>query len=182
MAYFHAVTSGRRRRNRIESLVDKGVAVLGKDEISKFVLQFYNSLYTLDGGPRPTLKHLDFSSLDLSLCAELEKPFEEEEIERGDILDFFMEFLNGMELDKGTGATFITLIPEVAGATKIVDFCPISLVGTLYKILAKVLAERLKKVLPVVISDYQSAIVAKRQILDCSLIANEAIDYYRRLK
>ncbi|XP_077253550.1 uncharacterized protein LOC143892658 [Tasmannia lanceolata] len=82
MAYFHAVASGKRRRNRIESLVDMGVAVMGKDEISKVVLQFYNSLYTSDGGPRPTPEHLDFSSLDLSLCAELEKLFEEE-IERG---------------------------------------------------------------------------------------------------
>ncbi|XP_077232674.1 pentatricopeptide repeat-containing protein At4g14170-like [Tasmannia lanceolata] len=48
----------------------------------------------------------------------------------------------------GTGATFITLIPKVPGASKISEYRPISLVGCLYKVLAKVLADRLKMVLP----------------------------------
>ncbi|KAL6342504.1 hypothetical protein AAG906_012100 [Vitis piasezkii] len=53
---------------------------------------------------------------------------------------------------------------------------PISLVGSLYKLLAKVLANRIKKVMGKVISEPQNAFVEGRQILDAALIANEAVD------
>ena len=56
------------------------------------------------------------------------------------------------------------------------DFRPISLVRGLYKLLAKVLANRLKKVVGKMVSSTQNAFVEGRQILDATLIANEVID------
>jgi len=50
---------------------------------------------------------------------------------------------NGV-FEKILNATFISLIPKV-GAVDLKDFRPISLVGSMYKILAKVLASRLRK-------------------------------------
>ena len=50
------------------------------------------------------------------------------------------------------------------------------MVGGLYKWLAKVLANRPKKVIGKVVSKAQNAFVEGRQILDATLIANEAID------
>lgn len=63
-------------------------------------------------------------------------------------------------------ASIIALIPKKEGALSIKDFHPISLIGSLYKILAKVLAKRLRKVLPDIISDNQGAFVDGRQILN----------------
>ena len=62
------------------------------------------------------------------------------------------------------------------GAEDLRDFRLISLVGSLYKWLIKVLANRLKKVVGKVVSKAQGAFVEGKQILDAVLIANEAIN------
>ena len=62
------------------------------------------------------------------------------------------------------------------GAEELKDFRSISLVKGLYKLLAKILVNRLKRVVDSLASDFQHAFVRGRQILDVVLIANEAID------
>ena len=66
--------------------------------------------------------------------------------------------------------------PKKHAAREIRDFWPISLVGGVYKIIAKVLANRLRTVMGNIISASQNAFVRKRQILDPVLIANECLD------
>jgi hypothetical protein len=63
---------------------------------------------------------------------------------KGDIMRFITEFHRNGKLTRCINSTFIALIPKIDNPQKLNDFRPISLVGSMYKILAKVLANRLR--------------------------------------
>ena len=99
-----------------------------------------------------------------------------------EILEMFKEFHEHSSFLKSLNNTFLVLIPKKSGVEDLGDFRPISLLGGLYKLLAKVIANRIKKVVGKVVSTTQNAFVTGRQILDASLIANEVIDSWQKRK
>ncbi|GJY65443.1 RNA-directed DNA polymerase, eukaryota [Tanacetum coccineum] len=83
---------------------------------------------------------------------------------------------------KGCNASFIALIPKVTDAKFVTDFRPISLIGCVYKVVTKILANRLAMIISDLVSDTQSAFVANRQILDGPFILNELLAWCKRKK
>ncbi|PNY16413.1 cysteine-rich receptor-like protein kinase [Trifolium pratense] len=75
---------------------------------------------------------------------------------------------------------FIVLIPKGDNPQTLGDFHPNFLVGGMYKVLAKVLANRLKAVMGDVISESQLDFAKGRQILDSIMIANEVVNIAKK--
>ena len=76
---------------------------------------------------------------------------------------------------KAFNATFLTLIPKEQGTEDPGKFRPIALCNVIYKIITKVIANRLRPLLPVLISPEQAGFVEGRQILDGIILVHEAI-------
>lgn len=73
----------------------------------------------------------------------------------------FLEFHQRGKFDKSLNATFITLILRKWGLLRL-DFRPISLTSGIYKIIAKVLVNRLKHIWEHIISNTQNAFMRSR--------------------
>nr|GEV58004.1 RNA-directed DNA polymerase, eukaryota, reverse transcriptase zinc-binding domain protein [Tanacetum cinerariifolium] len=91
----------------------------------------------------------------------------------------FIDMGKRFEIDgfipKDCNPSFIALIPKVLDPLPINDFIPISLIGCQYKVIAKVISNRISKVAHLVVSEVQTAYIKGRQIIDGPLMVNEIL-------
>ena len=92
---------------------------------------------------------------------------------KDDLVEVVNNFLVTGELDPRLNITNICMIPKTERPTRMTELRPISLCNVGYKIIKKVLCQRLKSCLPSLISETQSAFVAGSLISDNILIAQE---------
>ena len=96
-----------------------------------------------------------------------------------DINEAVLSSLNSSSLLKSINHTFISLIPKVKNPERVTEFRPIILCNLIYKIISKVIANRLKPLLNSIISETQSAFIASRLITDNVLIAFELLHHMK---
>lgn len=96
-------------------------------------------------------------------------------IVRPEVCVAVLDFLNCGNFDPVINHTHVTLIPKKKNPVCVTNYRPINLCNVIYKLASKVLANRLKKVLPNIISNTQSAFILGRLITDNILVAFEAL-------
>eukprot|EP00253_Pinus_taeda_P036193 PITA_36193 len=96
-------------------------------------------------------------------------------IVKQDIWEIVEDSRRSKTILKSLNSTFIALVPKVEEANSTEKFRPIALCNVICRIISKVIANRLKVILPGIISQEQSGYVEGRQILDNILLAQEMI-------
>ncbi|XP_038708495.1 uncharacterized protein LOC120003549 [Tripterygium wilfordii] len=97
------------------------------------------------------------------------------DIVKGEVTEFCLDVLNGGRSLEEVNFTNIALIPKVSNPIVMTAFRPISLCNVIYKIVAKTIANRLRNILPLIISESQSAFVPGQLISDNILVAYELL-------
>ena len=99
-----------------------------------------------------------------------------------DVVNMVLNVLNSDRSMADINKTYITLVPKFSNPSRMTEFRPISLSNVTYKLIAKVLANRLKLILPHIISENQSAFTVGRLITNNVLIAFEMMHYLEHKK
>ena len=97
-----------------------------------------------------------------------------------EVIDAVKEFFSNGMLLKELNSTIITLVPKVPNPTSMNDFRPISCCNTIYKAISKLIASRLKEVIPSLVDHSQAAFIPGRRIGDNILISQELFRNYHK--
>ncbi|GAU36827.1 hypothetical protein TSUD_320640 [Trifolium subterraneum] len=183
--------------------------VEGPVEVRRAVVSYFRNHFDNEVWPRPTLDGIIFPVLSQVNADSLTANFTMEEISevikgydgskspgpdgfnfafikefweimKHDVRIMFDQFHGNACLPKSLLSYFLTLIPKVNSPQDLGDFRPISLLGCLYKMIAKVLAARLARVIGELIPKTQSAFLKGRQLVECVVVVNEVIDFAKK--
>jgi hypothetical protein len=179
--FFHKCIKLRKSRNSIKALKENYGWVVSPFEGRRKVVNYLKNHFSEDSWERPKLDGVEFISLSDTDNGILVAPFSLLEMEavvrdsdggkspgpdgfnfafikefwyliKDEVRIMFDQFHANESLPRSMLAYFMTLIPKVSSLLELKDFRPISLLGSLYKLLAKVLARRLSSVINAIIS------------------------------
>ncbi|GJX66028.1 RNA-directed DNA polymerase, eukaryota [Tanacetum coccineum] len=209
--YYHGILNKKRNQLSIRGVLVEGDWVENPNMVKNEFLNHFKNRFDRPKSVRPMLNMEFPHHLNSMQQLDLEAEVSNEEIKKavwdcgvdkspgpdGFTFGFYKRFWSLIEKDvlaavkyffhysripKGCNSSFIALIPKTPEAKMVKDFRPISLIGSLYKIIAKILANRLVVVLGDIVNEVQSAFVADRQILDGPFILNEVLQWCKLKK
>lgn len=96
------------------------------------------------------------------------------------MIKFVLDVVSGRELPTDFNKAFLVLIPKTEAPQRVTQFRPIGLCNSIYKMVTKVIVNRLKPILPSLISPTQCSFVPKRQITDNVIIVQEMLHTMRK--
>ncbi|XP_071739246.1 uncharacterized protein [Rutidosis leptorrhynchoides] len=176
-SFFHSMIRNKYNRCNICGLNIKGIWCEEPRDIKAEVFNHFKKIFDEPNNMRPSLENLVYPSITNDEAHDLERAFSESKIHEAildcgsskapgpdgfnlrfykkfwellkeELVDAINWFWCNEEISRGCNASFVTLVPKKSGPVCLNDYRPISLIESYYKIIAKLLSIRLRKVLP----------------------------------
>ncbi|GJZ77185.1 RNA-directed DNA polymerase, eukaryota [Tanacetum coccineum] len=159
--FFHGIVNKNRRQQAIKGILVDGEWIDNPEGVKKAFFNHFSNRFASPDSIRVPLDGNFPRCLEADFSNQLE-----EEVSNVEIKNAVWDCGS----DKSPG-------PDVLDAKPLNDFRPISLIGCQYKIIGKILANRLSLVIDKIVSIEQSAFIKGRQILDGPLTLNEIVSW-----
>ncbi|GJS42053.1 RNA-directed DNA polymerase, eukaryota [Tanacetum coccineum] len=180
--FFHGIHNSKRSQLAIRGTLIEGECIVDPLAVKIVFLKYFSTQLSSPVSPCIFFADQFTNKLSLEQQADLERNISNEEIKStvwdcgtnkspgpdGFTFEFFRSYWKLLEHD---------IVAAIHDAKVVKDFRPISLIGSLYKIIAKILANRLSFFIFGLISNVQSAFVSNCQILDGLFILNELLSW-----
>ncbi|XP_019179933.1 PREDICTED: uncharacterized protein LOC109175136 [Ipomoea nil] len=206
--YFHKAATIRRKRNFLQRIKDREGYWREGSAMHNEIMRYFDCIFC-SSNSSPDLFHRVQKQVTDEMNSSLTKPFTMVEVKTTlfsmapdkapgpdgmspafyqhfwpvlghDLSVFILSCVSNRAFPPGFNTSNIVLLPKKKIPEKVSDLRPIALCNVVYKVLAKMLANRLKGTLEVVVSQPQSAFVPERLLTDNIIIAGEIGHYLRR--
>lgn len=203
--YYHAKANGRRRKSQIHTLVQEEGVIQGQQNLIAYITNFYKNLFGHTRGNACSLNMEGVTQVSKEDKVELTKPFSLEEVKKVvfemrqnrapgpdgfpaefyvkfwgiikfELLDLINDFHNGFLEVERLNYGIVTLVPKTKDAEQIQKFRPICLLNVSFKIITKVLMNRLDRIMTYIISKNQTAFLKNRFIMEGIVILHELLN------
>ncbi|KAL4308180.1 hypothetical protein GQ457_01G006150 [Hibiscus cannabinus] len=197
-AFFHRVVKIRAKKKSLSGLMF-GVKWCDEPrKLKRLIFEHFRDHFDCNSRSWEAMLNLEFKRLSKEEASRLGEPFTLEEIQeavwscdeskapgpdgfnmkffkfswpfvKGELLKLMQSFHKKGVIPSKVNSSFITLIPKKENPIDISEFRPISLIGSVYKIIAKIISRRLRVVLEKLISETQCAFVTGVDSTSCDL-------------